>query len=243
MKEQEASTGIGGLDLPPYERPQMNESASGNVGELNLIPQQVDSDTAGGKVGELNLDPLIVDVNTAGGKVGVLNLDQHAPTSTATRTPVKRRLTFGDCMTPEVANSRATPGSKQHKRKTMESQGSLGSARKRRHTLSSGVEKDNRRGELALTPIQRIMLAGKKTTSMTTPRRYNGQKKRASSVAPRDDRQKTIIQMMAQQAHTPTKQESVTGIKELSDKSRDHRSETGDVAEAGRMINNPESNL
>ena len=62
-------------------------------------------------------------------------------------------------------------------------------------------------------------------------------------MAPRDDRQKTIIQMMAQQAHTPTKQESVSGIKELSDESRDHRSKTGDVAEAGRMINNRESNL
>ena len=121
--------------------------------------------------------------------LGVLNLDQHVPISTAIR-----RLTFGDCMTPEVANSRATPGSKQHKRKIMESQESLGSARKRRHTLSLEVVNDNKMGELALalTPIQRIMMAGKKTISMTTPRRNNRKNKRANSVAPRDDRQKTI---------------------------------------------------
>ena len=163
--------------------------------------------------------------------------------ASAIKTPVKRRLTFGGCLTPEIANSRATPGSKQRKRKILEPQDTTGSARKRRHTLSFDSVDDNKVGELALTPIQRVMLAGKKTFSTTTPRRNYRLKKRETSVVPLDSKQQTIIQMMAQQAHTPDRQRGVAGVTELPDKSQDQKSEFGDDVDASRMIKSPESSL
>ena len=77
VKVDKASAKVGGLNLPPSERPPADISASGKVGELNLDPQLVDVDTASGKVGGLNLEqPGRQEHSTADSGAKELNLLQ-----------------------------------------------------------------------------------------------------------------------------------------------------------------------
>ena len=206
-------------------------TAGGIVGELNLdnLHEQRD-DTAGGKVGELNLKPDSSQV-VASGMVGELNLrkekvvenveidlvspvvDEVKNKDLNLRTPVRKRLIFGEGLTPEMGNIRATPGLSRDKRKNTSPQNTPESARRRRHTVSlenaSELRAHHSRPSVQNTPD---------TRKNSTPRRapnFTFSAPRRSWKTNKDKNQMTIVEMLRKQDRSGENENAVKGVKQL----------------------------
>ena len=124
--------------------------------------------------------------------------------------PVKRKLIFGEHMTPDVARERATPGSKQVKRKEGCELSALSSAHKRRSTLSGGechasintgqTPPPQNTPNRPLSALKMMMDTRIRSTSTPPLRRRGSRRVVKANPAGKIAGQRNIVQMLASRA-------------------------------------------
>ena len=241
----------------------VGDIAGGMVRGLNLnTTPALGEDIAGGKVEDIAGSSLALNGNiAAGGSVGGLNLKFEAESIVGSssgpkdsnngaceerfKTPVKRRLIFGQDLTPEIRGSRATPGSSQVKRKNTGPQNTPESARRRRHTVSLDTNSELQgvhNSPKLNTPLQRLMMNRRGSVASlaaSTPRRVNARKNGRNIAAEKDNKQRSIVDMLKTQTVAQEGIGLIEGVKQLAVDISNNKRETGLVSDT--LNNSPKA--
>ena len=210
-----ASGTVGGLNLTLNELPG-SVKACGTVGDLYLGEKEVaapDADAC--VVTEQVVNSREVSVCTAKAmEVFSPVVGDGRNNDRGFATPARKKLVFGEFMTPEMGRARATPGLSPGKRKNTSPQNTPESARRRRHTVSADSASELqarqcRPGVLNTPPIARKTLPGKspKLTS-STPRRSKKGIRRSNQI--------TIVEMLERKYKSEKNVNVVEGVKQLA---------------------------